>query len=643
MFKITNTLKLKCDCEFEYLPYFNTFVIKVDDMEYQSNLRYIQKNLKPLINYYLNEGNMHEVNKLEEYQKQFDKLFSSKNVDTENKAAKKELVDKIHKHLNFIKTTNSFNRNYSSDKDELLGCIYDYKERKLDNDDYKKLYTLENKLNSSNNVDDNLRDEILEYSLYLDEKYQLGDFAPIEPQLCQYKHLELYTIDHIISMIRQANKIGECVYQLLNKIFKSNPQRLKYELKLKDNSEDVKKSISNDPYYRYLLISAYNDKYTSKYVKLEVDDYFLLNLNNFYYYNEKTKEMQWYDYKNDNINEVYEKIQIEHEKELKELESTIVYNLHFNDISQTIIKALMSQFNENRTLYKKFTNLIASFINKFGLPNFAQPYIEYNEESQKKIQQAFQNIKKAGSSLSLEEKLAFLDIFIYSGINDELKNKGRRNDLLSFTSFKEYELNNSITAIFLANDEIEINSLNINLNDFIQTCFIIYILIELKKPTPKEKKDEILLTILSQSFHLHDYTTEDILHLLKEHNIFDMIDTTHINRTELPKNKEDILEIKTDVENYKVKIGVYSCIHDCLFDIFMKLYNKKGNLKLQQEHAFQCAKCHEFYFTKGHVIKNINISKYKVYLCDDCFNDREKKLAQKRKQKFNENKKNVHS
>lgn len=643
MFKITNILKLKCDFEVKYLPYYNTLVFHAD-LEYQRKLEQIKKYLKPTIDWYLELDNILVVNKLKEYQKLFNKVFSDENTDDEhNKDERKDLVNEIYNYLTLLKDENNIYLEYSSNKDELLGYIYEYKEIELDEDDYKKLYTLENKLNSSDTVDVSIRDEILDYLLYLDEKYQLGDFALIEPKPYKYKHSELYTVGHILDMIRQANKIGECVYQLLNKIFKSNPQRLKYELKLKDNSEDVKKSISNDPYYRYLLISAYNDKYTSKYVKFEVDDYFLLNLNNFYYYNEKTKEMQWYDYKNDNINEVYEKIQIEHEKELKELESTIVYNLHFNDISQTIIKALMSQFNENRTLYKKFTNLIASFINKFGLPNFAQPYIEYNEESQKKIQQAFQNIKKAGSSLSLEEKLAFLDIFIYSGTDDELKNKGRRNDLLSFTSFKEYELNNSITTIFLANDEIKINSLTINLNDFIQTCFIMYILTELKKPTPKAKKDEILLTILSQSFHLHDYTTEDILHLLEEHNIFDIIDTNHINRTELPKSIEKKLKISTDVENYEVKIVEYSSILDCLFNVFINLYNRKGILKLQEKYAFQCAKCNEFYFTKGHVIKNTNIANYKIYLCDDCFNDREKKLAKKRKQKFNENKKSVHS
>lgn len=578
MFKITNILKLKCDFEVKYLPYYNTLVLHTD-LDYQRKLEQIEKYLGPTIDLYLEQHDMDVVNELKEYQKQFNNVFSEEHTDDENnKDEKKDLVEIIYNCLVSLKDENNIYPKYSSDKDDLL------KER------YK------------------------------------------------YKHIESYTVDQILDMINQANKIGECVYQLLNKIFKSNPQRFKYEFKLKDNSEDVKRNISNDPFYRYLLIRAYNNKYTSKYVKLEVDDYFLLSLNNFYYYNEKTKEMQWYDYKNDNINEVYEKIQIEHEKELKELESTIVYNLHFNDISQTIIKVLMSQFNENRTLYKNFTNLIGSFINKFGLPNFIQPSLLYNYIDKNTVSNSSQSDKNknanSNSSRSFKEKMKNLSKYI---IQD------KRDDLSSFLSLNAYELNNIIIPICPAIDEIDVHLLNINLNDFIQTCFIIYILIELKKPTPKEKKDEILLTILSQSFHLNDYTTKDILHLLEEHNIFDMIDTTHANRTELPKSKEYITKIETAVETYEVKIGVYSCIHDCLFDIFMKLYNRKGNLKLQQEHAFQCAKCHEFYFTKGHVIKNINISKYKVYLCDDCFNDREKKLAQKRKQKFNENKKNVHS
>ena len=103
MFKITNILKLKCDFEVKYLPYYNTLVFHAD-LEYQRKLEQIKKYLKPTIDWYLELDNILVVNKLKEYQKRFNKVFSDENTDDEhNKDERKDWVNEIYNYRTLLK------------------------------------------------------------------------------------------------------------------------------------------------------------------------------------------------------------------------------------------------------------------------------------------------------------------------------------------------------------------------------------------------------------------------------------------------------------------------------------------------------------------------------------------------------------
>lgn len=410
------------------------------------------------------------------------------------------------------------------------------------------------------------------YNMYNSFCFLFYDYDDDDKNIDGFKIInECYNYNQILEIINKAYNIGKQV----DKLLKKTTEIVDYIYNTKKNLKIYKKSNKT---------SLTPPDCINVYAEYEIIKQFISDLKPPYSEEKTSGGTEIIDNVNEEyikkVHEIYISL-IEH-KDIKKPFQNIF--LDFNFFNERINQMFKSNFSGVKSEYRDLTRSITSFIKKFGLPNF----IDTNSKEQYK----------------------------------------------EFVDFAPDKLYNNI--IVVTSDFKKINQLTINLNDFIYTCYLIYMLYNLKKTKDKKEKEKILFEITDlNSVTLLDYTKEEIDKVIKSQ--LELINSNKCNSVLLDEKYIENYTLKSKNNIFYITNTIYSSVHECIWDIFYNELFLEKDFRLDSQYIFKCTNCKTINFNKGHFIKD-NTQKnknYKVYICDKCYDIRQKEFSKLRKERFN--------
>lgn len=435
---------------------------------------------------------------------------------------------------------------------------------------------------------------------------------------CKYTPIRFYNNKDEINLLLQTYNIGYCFNILVRKKLKSlttNKYKVPYKI-IYDSVKDIQTKKDKSK-YTYLLYDIYKNLIIN----------FKLNDSNTiqppYHFNNKNNYTGdcLIDFIDESKNEVYINTLIEtiltilsnKKGTAIEFNSSNIVPFIFNfDIS----KYIFSDFNGVRKEYRDFLRALEKLCNKSGIPTMI-------------------NLTKS----NIKEKVI-------------LPNNKQINLTVSKYSNDLEKLNSTYcNKIYPKYDSIEINSIEINLNDFIIECYYIFHLLEMSntlldnKFIVKDDRFNYIQDNLARIFNFyykdydHPYNLKYIMkELYNQINLFkqNTLNNLKCNNIKIENDVNIIaINLKNETNDYSLELESYSSISSAIIYL---LYDKYFNKTILTQYINRCHHC-KTSKSKLHTLKfKDNIYKINIYLCDNCFKDWSDKCNNNRVKKFNNTK-----